>query len=295
MVENRLKFDRDVLAHGSDDYEDYDDWDPWLDLDEEDHEVLLRKLHAHMDSNLDGYVDIEELVVWCLVAMFNINGHDASEDWEFTVMNEDTSLMSYEDVIDELYTHRFDTDTSSDTADDTFNADSTMFKEYNRNYNRDKARFTASDLNGDEMLDKTEWILFNNPLKDAAIKDATIEEALGAVDTNIDGKLSLDEYLADWREKPNYLSEVDEKHMTNMFTNDYDRDQNGFLEGDELLFWIHEDNAQNAVDEADHLMDMCDDDEDGKLSPQEIVNEADEWIESAGTEYGQTLRWMEDL
>lgn len=58
---------------------------------------------------------------------------------------------------------------------------------------------------------------------------------------------------------------------------------------------IHEDNAQNAVDEADHLMDMCDDDEDGKLSPQEIVNEADEWIESAGTEYGQTLRWMEDL
>lgn len=39
MVENRLKFDRDVLAHGSDDYEDYDDWDPWLDLDEEDHEV----------------------------------------------------------------------------------------------------------------------------------------------------------------------------------------------------------------------------------------------------------------
>ena len=49
------------------------------------------------------------------------------------------------------------------------------------------------------------------------------------------------------------------------------------------------------MDEADHLMDMCDDDEDGKLSPQEIVNEADEWIESAGTEYGQTLRWMEDL
>jgi len=53
------------------------------------------------------------------------------------------------------------------------------------------------------MLDKTEWILFNNPLKDDAVKNAAIEEALGVVDTNKDGKISLEEYFADWHQKVN--------------------------------------------------------------------------------------------
>lgn len=40
MVENRLKFDRDVLAHGADQEDmDYDDWDPFLDLDDDELEV----------------------------------------------------------------------------------------------------------------------------------------------------------------------------------------------------------------------------------------------------------------
>ena len=64
-----------------------------------------------------------------------------------------------------------------------------------------KARFTASDINQDESLDKGEWILFNNPLKDAAVKNAAIEEAMLHVDINKDGKLSLQEYLDDYRQK----------------------------------------------------------------------------------------------
>lgn len=74
-------------------------------------------------------------------------------------------------------------------------------KDYNRLYNRDMARFTGSDINGNGMLDRSEWILFNNPLKDEAVKDAIIAEGLGVVDTNKDGKLSLEEYLADWHTK----------------------------------------------------------------------------------------------
>ena len=33
MIENRMKFDRDVLAHGYEDYDEYDEWDPFLDLE----------------------------------------------------------------------------------------------------------------------------------------------------------------------------------------------------------------------------------------------------------------------
>ena len=39
-----------------------------------------------------------------------------------------------------------------------------MFQEYNKMYNRDKARFDAADIDGDEKLTVEEYILFKNPL-----------------------------------------------------------------------------------------------------------------------------------
>ena len=42
--------------------------------------------------------------------MFNINGHDAAEDWSFTEMDEDKGQMSWQDVIDEIHSFRFEGD-----------------------------------------------------------------------------------------------------------------------------------------------------------------------------------------
>ena len=67
-------------------------------------------------------------------------------------------------------------------------------------YNRDMVRFKACDLNANGKLNKAEWILFNNPLKDDAVKTTIFDYALQAVDTDKDGKISRDEYLADWHE-----------------------------------------------------------------------------------------------
>lgn len=92
-----------------------------------------------------------------------------------------------------------------------------------------------------------------------------------------------------------------------------DRDGNGFLEKDELIYWvcskralsssslltitikIHPENSYNAVEEADHLIDMCDENDDAKLTADEIIEETDLWLESVGTEYGQSLRYMDEL
>ena len=57
MMENRLKFDRDVVIHGD---EEEEDWDPW-DLEDDELQARLRKLVVRMDHNRDGYVDQEEL------------------------------------------------------------------------------------------------------------------------------------------------------------------------------------------------------------------------------------------
>jgi Ca2+-binding EF-hand superfamily protein len=53
-------------------------------------------------------------------------------------------------------------------------------------------------LDNNGALSKVEFHLFSNPLKDETIKNSVIDEALSHVDTNKDGKLDLDEYLADW-------------------------------------------------------------------------------------------------
>ena len=39
MMENRLKFDRDVVIHGGDEGDD-EEWDPW-DLEDEELQVIL--------------------------------------------------------------------------------------------------------------------------------------------------------------------------------------------------------------------------------------------------------------
>jgi len=58
IIDNRIKFDKEVLFHGDAEFwEDYDDWDPYADLDTEEVEDIMRRIAAHMDANKDGYVD----------------------------------------------------------------------------------------------------------------------------------------------------------------------------------------------------------------------------------------------
>jgi Ca2+-binding EF-hand superfamily protein len=98
-----------------------------------------------------------------------------------------------------------------------------------------------------------EFAAFKNPFKNPTTRDLAIEWALRDVDTNKDGKISLDEFLSDYLTKPTDNLEfygedfVDiEKHR---FNDDFDRDGNGFLEGEELGYWIGPDNTEIAIEE----------------------------------------------
>jgi len=288
MMENRLKFDRDVVIHGDD--EDDDEWDPW-DLEDEELQSRLRKLVVRMDHNRDGFVDMEELTTWTIVSLYNIAGADAQEDFSFVDENSDNS-MTWGEVSQEAYDIDPE-DNESFSQEIEENSDS--FREYNKMYNRDKARFDAADIDGDEKLTEQEFVLFKNPLKDEAVKTAVLAECLSAVDTDKDGKINLQEYLSDWHVPPNKNDEDFIELETDRFNDEYDRNKDGFLTGDELLFWLSPDNTEIAIDEAEHLIDMCDEDEDEKLTPEEIVENHDLWVDSDATEYGAQLRHYDEL
>jgi len=283
MMENRLKFDRDVIMNPNGGDED-EEWDPW-DLEDEELQARLRKLVVRMDHNRDGYVDSEELTTWTLVSLYNIASQDAQEDFTF-VDEDDDSHMTWAEISVETY--------DVDPADQSeFDTDS--YREYNKMYNRDRARFDAADIDKDGKLTEGEFLLFKNPLKDENVKAVVIDEALKAVDTDGDGKISLDEFLNDWHVKPSNLDEDFDELETDRFNDEYDRNSDGYLTGDELLFWLSPDNTEIAIDEAEHLIDMCDEDEDEKLTPDEIVDNHDLWVDSDATEYGAQLRHYDEL
>lgn len=287
MMENRLKFDRDVVIHGDDEDEE---WDPW-DLEDEELQSRLRKLVVRMDHNRDGFVDMEELTTWTVVSLYNIAGADAREDFSFVDENNDNT-MTWSEVSQESYD--IDPDDNESFAQE-IEQDTDSFREYNKMYNRDRARFDAADIDGNEMLSESEFVLFKNPLKDEAVKIAVIAECLGAVDTDKDGKINLQEYLADWHVPPIKIDEDFNELETDRFNDEYDRNKDGFLSGDELLFWLSPDNTEIAIDEAEHLIDMCDEDEDERLTPEEIVENHDLWVDSDATEYGAQLRHYDEL
>jgi len=115
MMENRLKFDRDVVITG--DLEDDEEWDPW-DLEDEELQARLRKLVARMDHNRDGFVDTEELTskflwfscqkhkkwtVWSYVSVLQLDSEFTTEEFHFADENKD-NLLSWDEIIEDRLT-----------------------------------------------------------------------------------------------------------------------------------------------------------------------------------------------
>ena len=73
-----------------------------------------------------------------------------------------------------------------------------------------------------------------------------------------------------------------------------DKDHDGKLTSEELQPYALPDNNDVATEEAEHLMNMCDEDKDGKLSIEEIVTKEDEFVSSSATDYGRTLHFVKD-
>ena len=192
--------------------------------------------------------------------------------------------------------------------------------EYNRMYNRVRARFRAADDNNDNQLDISEFKHFKNPFSTEERTIAFRRYALEHVDVNNDGIISETEYFIDWKLVPNTLdaaikraeTEPDHTDMLNpvdpqkqleflvsndlkLFNNLYDRNSNGVLDGLEIILWLSPESADSAMEEAESLLDICDEDENGTMTLDEIMLEIEMWVDSDATEYGKQLRHFDEL
>lgn len=292
IEKDRDEFDEDLLWRGKDlddedddyDDEDYDDWHP-DELDPDVRKERFGKLIKKMDENNDGFVDKEELVHWTLRALQNMDARDLGEDFDIADDNGD-GKVSWEEYVENIYgipPEKLNDYTEKDMAEDE------ELRDFNRLYNREYAKFVAADFNEDTQLSREEYTLFYNPGKEPKSTEFAIKQALEAVDKDGDGKIDQDEYMGDQKVPGPEPSEDELDNLQDIFMQ-LDVDENGTLEGFELILWVQQDNGEIAADETDHLMSEADEDEDGRLSHEEVHNAMEEFIESDATEYGYMLK-----
>ena len=61
---------------------------------------------------------------------------------------------------------------------------------------------------------------------------------------------------------------------------------------EEIRPWVLTDNQEEAEEEADHLIEEADTDEDGKLSEEEIIDQHDIFVGSQANDYARYLHFV---
>ncbi|CAK5116021.1 unnamed protein product [Meloidogyne enterolobii] len=270
----RTSFDAKHMGEGKHDVEmDHKavlgpDTDEYNDLPPEESKKRLRVLALKMDIDKDGFISPEELNEWVYNSLVNVDLEETKERDDFITWPEYTQEAFGISAEDEAKKVLSDSD------------DLKLLEE-------DRRYFAAADLNGDLKLNFEEFVAFQNPEHAEHMHDILIQNTLNEKDANKNGKIDLAEFLGDLaNEQPKsewFLSEQ------SRFQDEYDKNKDGVLDGEEMRAWLVPDFKQTAKQEADHLIESADENKDGKLSIDEVVNAYKIFVGSEVTNYGEHL------
>ena len=154
---------------------------------------------------------------------------------------------------------------------------------------RADARWKLADENGDTLLTKPEFKHLLHPDEGhEELQNLFVREATEDMDVNKDGKICLDEFmkhiqvLASEQERndKNWLSSQQEN-----FGRFLDKNKDGILDGPEIKDWLIPAKSKKFEAEAKRLMDICDTNEDHKLSNVELIEHYEQLLTLLPAEY----------
>jgi len=221
------------------------------DVDDVDDELVrLERLFHKIDSNSDREVSRDELVHWIESHRRRMNNadtvkefkrNDVDGDGEVT-WDEHTQVYWQENKQNEYNKHRL--------ADD-------------------ERRFKLADREGDLKLGSLEFAGFLHPEDDDGMVQQMVSQTVGHMDSNNDGVVSIEEYLADlWSgdgDEPKWLKTEREE-----FSKYRDQNKNGVMERNEVKDWIFP-REKEVRDQVNFLVEESDADANGMLTKEEMM------------------------
>ncbi|CAL1283651.1 unnamed protein product [Larinioides sclopetarius] len=244
-------------------------------LSPEESKERLGKIVDKIDKDKDGFVSQDELKNWIEYTQKKYILDDVDRQWE-------THNEAKKDTLDwEIYKKVTYKDQSQDDDPD--------IKTYKEMMQRDKRRWMTADKNKDEQLSKEEFADFLHPEEAPHMQDIVIIETIEDIDKDGDGKISLQEYIGDMysggeEDEPEWV-----KNERDQFKTYRDKNNDGYMDKDEVKEWILPSDYNHSEAESLHLIHEADDNKDSKLSKEEILNNYDLFVGSQATDFGEAL------
>ena len=235
-------------------------------------------VNGKLDRDEDGFITKSELSDWVASSFKQLSIQDALDQLKEEDIENSDGQISW-----------------SEHFKNNFNLGAEQNADEKQMIYEDRELFSAADLNMDGYLDLHEFPLFTSPEEHSEMHDTLYKLTMRRRDLNQDGLLDFHEYIVSEKgEQPDRTSEgylIDK----DKYENDLDKNKDGLLQKDEVLSWIIPNSNEIASEEAEHLISACDDNKDGKLTLNEIVNNYDIFLESEITEYGDKLVKHDEL
>lgn len=260
---------------GKDHAHDYDDMEP------EESKSKLAAILPRVDINGDGDITKDELVSWIKLQVLDYITRDTQKALPKDDTNKDGKVTWEEYVVNTYGENYRDPDTLPKDHDDD--------ESYTAYAKRDLKRFKLADKDNDGNLVFDEFIAFLHPEEFPHMNELVVEETLEDMDEDKDGKISMEEFLGDVDEDDEDDDDNWYKQEKDKFVKDLDKDKDGFLDVKELSGWVIPMEDEYNEQEANHLISSADQNGDGILSYDEVVDNYDVFIGSQATDYGRLL------
>lgn len=243
-------------------------WKQLKDLTSEEADKQIRRLIKAMDKDHDDWVSKEELVRW-----LRKSGERALRDQTHTMfVRLDTDKNGFID------SEEFRSSPESTVPGDNLEVEK---------------RFSRADLDRDGHLTEEELRGLVTPTHHAHMLEHLVDEQLSSYDTNQDGYIDVEEYVGiPSGTSDNHVPEWMERERSE-FNKVMDKNGDGRLSRDEVREWLLSEEVEFLVEEAEHLIQSADIDEDGQLSVDEILAELDVFLD--GTRSHAKFRTHEEL
>ena len=267
-------FDHEAILGSAREAQEFDQLSP------EEAKKRLSVLVDKMDASGNGMIDKTELKNWILASFKSLSKEESNERFEDSDANRDGVVTWLEYRQEE-----FDIDEDEDVESPERLEELAMLEE-------DRILFEAADKDENEQLTKEEFLSFTHPEEDAEMIRPALERSKQAKNKNNDGKIDFQEFIGDRGKDQSKDWLLGEKER---FDEDLDKNQDGSLDDAEIIAWVIPDSDEIASDEVNHLFAGADEDVDGLLSKDEILNNHDLFVGGEVTNYGEMLRNKEEL